>query len=334
MNKYHDNYIDVYPDTHWHRRYPNDTEVAAIPLPGHGCCDSGHDDECVCVTETDVELWNQVSSISSLSGIDWDALSSVSSLNTSADAWNRNFNTVHQNSAIWGLIGTYSGIEDLSGYWQSASNTVSTHSGRWEDAYTAVSEIPDIVSSISSLSSIVNSQIKLYFDKTLSGDGKQNTPYGVIYYKQYTELVNSLNSDVSNLYKDDINTSSKVQNWISLDSTSDVNGINPYIKSLFSAVAVKDNDQDKTLIKHGDLIEWLIKNGARKGDWPGYGGGVGIDVDSATFLISIKPDVMTQIEHGESAYQNTKQYVAIDRPITKSDISAYTAENTFYYCGV
>lgn len=286
----HDNYIDIYPDTHWHRPYwHNDTEAAAIPRPGESCCGSSSGDECVCVTSGDVELWNQVSAISSISGLDWDSLSSLSGLNNSADLWNRNFVTVYNNSAAWNNINELSGIVDASELWNNASNIVQSHSANWNDAYQESFKINELSADISALSSIFNRQLKLYFSNSLSGDGTQNTPYGVIHYKEYTDLVNNLNNEISKLFKAD-----GTQNWITLDAEDDTVGINPYLKSLFSAVSVKDNDQDKILMKHGELIDWLIKHSSETPSVP-------------------------------------NNWIHIEYPSNSAEIAAYQEEHTIYY---
>lgn len=306
---HYDNHIDFYPDNHWHRYWHNDTEAAAVPRPGEPCCGPGEKEDCVCVTSGDVELWNQVSAISELSGFDWDALSGVSGLTTSANLWNSAFLTVYNNSAIWNEINNLSGIEDASGFWQKASEIVSANSGKWNSAYNSIRDIDELSANVETLSSLFAKQVKLYFSNTMSGDGTQATPYGVKNYNEFTNLVNNLNTDISNLYKEE--NGQKVQNWISLDATSEENGINPYIKSLFSAVAVKDNDQDKTLIKHGDLIEWLIKHRS-SGSGVNYKAGYGINI-SNDYEISVKD-----------------RWVYVP-DITSANYQSLNEENTFYY---
>lgn len=226
--------LDVYedyPNHHFppHRWNPqiNDTEVAHVTAPWKDCCDN--EDDCICVTEDDVNLWNNISSLSGLTGLDVDSLSSVSSLITSADYWNSNYDTVSANSAIWNNV---SAIDELSGLDVDALSalvdTVSANSGKW---------------------------IKYVDPNTIKGDGTETDPYTVKDYENYIKLLNNCAGNIKKLFRDD-----GKQNWLSLDATTDSNGINPYLKTLFNAIGKKDNDQDVTLNNHGDLIQWIIKN--------------------------------------------------------------------------
>lgn len=91
----------------------NDTEPASVGP--WGCCPPPHPDDCVCVTQQDIDNWNNISAVSALSGIDLSSLSSISGMNLpySATLWNSCYNTVNENSAMWNEI---SGLPELSGY--------------------------------------------------------------------------------------------------------------------------------------------------------------------------------------------------------------------------
>ena len=222
----------------------------------------------MCVTEEDVELWNKVSSIS---GLDTSALENISALYTSASAWNSTYETVSSNSANWLTEADISAIdvEKLD----SVYETVNTNSADW----------------------------KIYFSNTISGEGTITNPYGVNRYLEYIKLTNQISGAVAKLYKQQSPTSSPfgTQNWISLDAQDDINGINPYIKSLFSAVADKDNDQDKSLVKHGELIEWLIKNN-------------GVSANNWIAKYGVK-------------------WKRVPQPTKSADIAKYTDKNTVYF---
>ena len=91
----------------------NDTEPASVgPF---GCCPPPHPDDCVCVTQQDIDNWNNISAVSALSGLDLSPLSSISGMDLpySATLWNSNYETVYENSAMWNGI---SGLPELSGY--------------------------------------------------------------------------------------------------------------------------------------------------------------------------------------------------------------------------
>lgn len=91
----------------------NDTEPASVGP--WGCCPPPHPDDCVCVTQQDIDNWNNISAVSALSGIDLSPLSSISGMDLpySATLWNSCYDTVYENSAMWNGI---SGLPELSGY--------------------------------------------------------------------------------------------------------------------------------------------------------------------------------------------------------------------------
>lgn len=91
----------------------NDTEPASVGP--WGCCPPSHPDDCVCVTQQDIDNWNNISAVSALSGIDLSPLSSISGMDLpySATLWNSCYDTVYENSAMWNEI---SGLPELSGY--------------------------------------------------------------------------------------------------------------------------------------------------------------------------------------------------------------------------
>ena len=91
----------------------NDTEPASVGP--WGCCPPPHPDDCVCVTQQDIDNWNNISAVSALSGLDLSPLSSISGMDLpySATLWNSCYETVYENSAMWNEI---SGLPELSGY--------------------------------------------------------------------------------------------------------------------------------------------------------------------------------------------------------------------------
>lgn len=91
----------------------NDTEPASVGP--WGCCPPPHPDDCVCVTQQDIDNWNNISAVSALSGLDLSPLSSISGMDLpySATLWNSCYETVYENSAMWNGI---SGLPELSGY--------------------------------------------------------------------------------------------------------------------------------------------------------------------------------------------------------------------------
>ena len=243
-----------------YNRWWNDTEPAYSVAPWEGCCDQ--DDGCECVTQDDIDRWNAgYSAGATLSGIDWENISSYSAIAASADLWNDDYNTTSANSAYWngvsGLSGLSANLSTNSANWNSTYTTVSSNSAKWNSAVNYSGKIEANTSAIEALNSAFASQIKIYFDpNTIAGDGKENTPYTV---KNYQDFINLLNK-VYGGYKQLFNEAGSA-NWMSVTAEADYqNGINPYIKSLFNAINKKDNDQDITLNNHGDLIQWILKN--------------------------------------------------------------------------
>ena len=251
-----DGYVDWgVPPPHWHGYIYNDTEHAHSMEPWEECCP--HDDDCVCVTQTDVDNWNKYSGLSSLLDLDIDKFSAYSAVAASADLWNSNYDTVSANSAIWNKASATDRLSALdalnSAYWEGASNIVCANSGKWNNYASSISSNS---ARIDDLSDRFKKTIKPYFDKdTIVGDGTEGEPYTVKNYEEYIKLLNEYVNKVRPLYQ-----SNGDQNWVSLDATTDSDGINPYMKTLFNAINKKDNDQDVTLNNHGDLIQWIIKH--------------------------------------------------------------------------
>ena len=255
-----DQYVDWgVPPPHWHGYFHNDTERAHCMEPWEQCCPE--DEDCVPVTQDDVDRWNWAYSayadVSSLLDIDFDKFSSFSAVATSADKWNSNYDTVSANSAIWNKASAtdrLSALDSLnSAYWEGASNIVCANSGKW-NSY--VSSISSNSARIDAISSQFDKTIKPYFDTdTIVGDGTEGKPYTVKNYEDFIRLLSEYVEKVRPLYQDD-----GTQNWVTRTATTDSDGINPYLKTLFNAINKKDNDQDITLNNHGDLIQWIIKN--------------------------------------------------------------------------
>jgi hypothetical protein len=306
MKHYNDYYTDYYAPM-WHRPH-SDLEVAAVPLPGHDCCGQDPHEDCVCVTSGDVALWNEISALSGLSGIDWDTLYNISGLSASANLWNSNYNTVRTNSAIWSNKLDSSAFEENSAFWQGASEIVRDNSANWNSAYSSIPQIYTNKENIEKLSADFAKQVKIYFDKTtIEGDGTYNSPYTVKDYTTYKEVVNTIYSGFKELYKNN------TQQWMSLTADTDKDGINPYLKSLFSAVAVKDTDQDTTLGKHGDLIQWIIEH---------LGGVIG---DVSQYGEDIRRLNLWTANSGV-IWKHTSA-----KP-TSSNVTSFTGRNTIWYC--
>ena len=111
----------VFPKTPYWPQFPNwptgwtgwnDTEPASVGP--WGCCPPIPHDDCVCVTQEDVDKWNSYSALSALSGIDWDALQSISGLDigTSAEYWNSCYETVETHSGVWDKLPELSAFVD------------------------------------------------------------------------------------------------------------------------------------------------------------------------------------------------------------------------------
>lgn len=307
MKHYNDYYTDYYAPM-WHRPH-SDLEVAAVPLPGHDCCGQDPHEDCVCVTSGDVALWNEISALSGLSGIDWDTLYNISGLSASANLWNSDYTTVRTNSAYWSNKLDSTAFEENSAFWQGASEIVRDNSAYWSSAYSSIPQIYTNKSNIEKLSADFAKQVKIYFDKTtIEGDGTYNSPYTVKDYTTYKEVVNTIYSGFKELYKNN------TQQWMSLTADTDKDGINPYLKSLFSAVAVKDTDQDTTLGKHGDLIQWIIEHlGGVIGDASQYGE----DIRRLNYWTANSGVIWKHIDN---------------KPTCSADVTGFTGRNTIWYC--
>lgn len=96
---------------HKHWRPWNDTEPAANWEPW---CPPHPIDDCICVTQNDVERWNSVSAISEIKDLPWDDIKSLSgmAIGTSADYWNSTYETLNTNSATWAKQTQVDNIED------------------------------------------------------------------------------------------------------------------------------------------------------------------------------------------------------------------------------
>lgn len=307
MKHCNDYYTDFYAPM-WHHRPHSDLEVAAVLMPGHDCCPEPHE-ECVCVTSGDVALWNEISALSGLSGIDWDTLYNISGLSASANLWNSNYTTVRTNSAAWSNKLDSSALEENSAFWQGASETVRDNSAKWNSACSSIPQIYTNKTNIEKLSADFAKQVKIYFDKTtIEGDGTYNSPYTVKDYTTYKEVVNTIYSGFKELYKNN------TQQWMSLTADSDKDGINPYLKSLFSAVAVKDTDQDTTLGKHGDLIQWIIEHlGGVMGDVSQFG------------------DDIRRLNDWTANSGMTWKHID-NKPTCSADVIGFTGKNIIWYC--
>lgn len=242
-----------------YNRWWNDTEPAYSVAPWEGCCDK--EDDCVCVTQEEIDKWNEgYSAAATLSGIDWDNISSYSAIEASADLWNDNYNTISSNSATWNNVSGLSSISanlSASANWDKTYKTVSSNSARWNSAVNYSGYINSNASAISALSAAFGSQIKMYFDpNTIAGDGKVGSPYTVRNYQEFIDLLNKVYGGYKQLFNE-----AGDANWMSVSATTDYeNGINPYLKTLFNAINKKDNDQDITLNNHGDLIQWILRH--------------------------------------------------------------------------
>ena len=111
----------------------NDTEPASVGP--WGCCPPPHPDDCVCVTQQDIDNWNNISAVSALSGIDLSPLSSISGMDLpySATLWNSCYDTVYENSAVWNsamyVPDLYANFDALSAYTADSINFLSAHEG-------------------------------------------------------------------------------------------------------------------------------------------------------------------------------------------------------------
>lgn len=106
----HNPYGPDWPDANFHPDWPhyrhmhhwNDTEPAAVVPWPEECCPQPSDD-CMCVTSGDVLMWNTISAVSALAGINIDGLSGLSAL-----------------SGIDSLIPASTAVETYSAVWMSA----------------------------------------------------------------------------------------------------------------------------------------------------------------------------------------------------------------------
>lgn len=118
---HHNPYGPEWPDAHCHPDWPhyrhmhhwNDTEPAAVVPWPEECCPQPSDD-CVCVTSGDILMWNTISAVSGLAGINVEGLSGLSAL-----------------SGISKLIPAAEAVDTYSAIWMSASYVPSIY----EDIY-------------------------------------------------------------------------------------------------------------------------------------------------------------------------------------------------------
>lgn len=120
-----DDYPHEYIDGKWHfdhHHHWGDTEHACEVPPWDDC--KPKYDDCICVTEDDVKLWNEISSVSAFKDLNIDALSAISAMDLpiSANLWNSNYTTVYENSAKWNEVEK---LDEISAYIE-ATNEVFT----------------------------------------------------------------------------------------------------------------------------------------------------------------------------------------------------------------
>lgn len=104
---HHNPYGPDWPDANYHPDWPhhkhmhhwNDTEPAAV-VPWHDECCPEPSDPCVCVTNSDVDLWNTISAVSAFSTIDIDGLSGLSALSGLSEMLPV-VSAVNENMDIW-----------------------------------------------------------------------------------------------------------------------------------------------------------------------------------------------------------------------------------------
>lgn len=321
-----------YEDPHWQHHIRPDTEMAYV-TPDRRYPDDA--DECQCITSAEKEAIQKISAISGITKDDLNGLTAYQSIESSSKYWNDTYQTVSSNSGEWN--NTDVKLEDLannSAKWDNTTTTVSTNSGKWISAYNLTPKVFTNTENINALSAEIAKHLKLYFDTKYSfnGDGTSSAPYSVKDYKEFTDLINKLNTNLEKLFKNG------KENWVTLDAQDDINGINPYIKSLIESITLKDVDQDKTLIKHGELIEWLIKNGGGKGPGGKYNAGKGIEISpNNTISVSGYDNIVENSKKGLEAYKyissnsGTIQYKQITAPETSAELKTYSAKNTIYY---
>lgn len=112
----------------------NDTEPASVG--SWGCCPPPHPDDCVCVTQQDIDNWNNISAVSALSGLDLSPLSSISGMDLpySATLWNSCYDTVYENSAVWNsamyIPDLYDNFDALSAWTVDKIDELSSNQGK------------------------------------------------------------------------------------------------------------------------------------------------------------------------------------------------------------
>lgn len=192
----------------------NDTEPASVGP--WGCCPPPHPDDCVCVTQQDIDNWNNISAVSALSGLDLSPLSSISGMDLpySATLWNSCYETVYENSAMWNGI---SGLPELSGYVSAFSawtvdkiEELSAHENKvivdYDDSpYSLVgdgsSENPlSFNSTVTQLLYYLDNGVPMYTIENKKYGGKPSIPKVEWFAK--TSAVNSLQESYTNLLEE------------------------------------------------------------------------------------------------------------------------------------
>lgn len=173
----------------------NDTEYAYVvppycPCPG----ESGSSGDFVNVTSGDIENW--------ISAFEWYSAFSGANLDN-IHLWDSTYETVEKTSAKW--ESSYSGFLNISQI-----------SGEWNEAVSALYDASALLNTYGNYSS-------LYVDRSLSGNGTDNKPFGLskFYYTRLNDAYKLVHELIKKLYGNNNNVIDPYyQQWIDLDDWS------------------------------------------------------------------------------------------------------------------
>lgn len=245
------NNIPHYPDWPYapHADWPhggsrrfNDSERAVVVPHPVDCCHPD-DNECLCVTSGDMELWNSYSGLSGLTAFDASALSAMYDMLQGMDNYSAVEDAYYQmsaNSAIWNSAAYIPNVyENLSALYDNLNDKADYSA---ISAYCDIGKHPDGTYGDRAIKIWTDSLKDYYYgdrtphDMTIVGDGTLERPLRV-----GKPLIDAIMA---------------VQEVISA-GLADQNDITKLINEIKN-INITDNTQNNVLHRHDEYIEWII----------------------------------------------------------------------------
>lgn len=208
MNKVHNSSHNPYgpdwPDANYHPDWPhhkhmhhwNDTEPAAV-VPWYDDCCPEPSDDCVCVTENDINLWNTISAVSAFSAINIDNLSGLSALSGISEILPM-VSAVNEYSAVW-MSAEY--IPDIYNDISAMSAKIDTKAPLSGEYLQKVYSDPEYFSGAGTIKSVLRPSVELAKTVDFVVSGTENFKYDLVNKKECEQVFKRLNEHTDELIK-------------------------------------------------------------------------------------------------------------------------------------